>query len=219
VLDPGHDGGNGRHPELINRLVDTPLGRRPCDNVGAVTDAGYPEHAFTWDLAQRLARLLTAAGAHVVLTRASDDGVGPCTVDRAEIGNRAAARAGAGARVVALSLHADGGPTSGVGFHVIEPGPVGLNDAIVEPSRRLGTAVRDAFLADTGEPYASYVGVQGLITRTDLGGLNLTTVPKVFVECGNLRNAQDAARLADPASRQGAAQALERGLSDYLANT
>src|SRR2546423_10099264 len=78
VLDPGHDGGNGRHPELINRLVDTPLGRRRCDTAGTETDAGYPEHAFTWDLARRLARLLTTAGAHVVLTRAGDDGLGPC---------------------------------------------------------------------------------------------------------------------------------------------
>jgi N-acetylmuramoyl-L-alanine amidase len=99
---------------------------------------------------------------------------------------------------------------------VIEPGPIGPDGALVEPSRRLGTAIRDAFHADTGEPYASYVGVRGMISRTDLGGLTLSTVPKVFVECGNMRNAEDAARLADPRWRQRAARALEHGLAVYL---
>jgi N-acetylmuramoyl-L-alanine amidase len=217
VLDPGHDGGNGRHPNLINRTVPTPLGPRPCDTAGTETVAGYPEHAFTWDLAHRLAQLLTAAGAHVVLTRTGDDGVGPCTVDRARIGNQAA---GPGRRVVvAISIHADGGPPGGEGFHVIEPGPAGPNDAMVAPSRRLGGKIRDAFRAGTGEPYAGYVGTDGIAVRTDLGGLNLSTVPKVFIECGNMRNAQDAARLGDPGWRQRAAVAVELGLAGYLAPT
>ena len=124
VIDPGHDGGNGRHPEVVNRLVDIGVGRKACDTTGTQTASGYTESAFTWDLAQRLARRLRAAGARVVLTRASDQGVGPCIVERAAIGNRAAAAAGPRVPVVGLSLHADGGPTGGYGFHVIEPGRV-----------------------------------------------------------------------------------------------
>src|SRR5690242_3558623 len=54
VLDPGHDGGNARAPGVINRLVDIGTGRKTCDTAGTETAAGYPEHAFTWDLATRL---------------------------------------------------------------------------------------------------------------------------------------------------------------------
>ena len=40
----------------------------------------------------------------------------------------------------------------------------------------------------TGHPYSDYLGEEGIDVRTDLGGLNLSTVPKVFLEVGNMRN-------------------------------
>ena len=43
-------------------------------------------------------------------------------------------------------------------------------------------------------PYATYLGNAGLSERSDLGGLNLSDVPKVFIETGNMRSATDAAR-------------------------
>jgi N-acetylmuramoyl-L-alanine amidase len=52
--------------------------------------------------------------------------------------------------------------------------------------------------------------------RGDLGGLNLSTVPKVFIECGNMRNARDAASLTDPAWRQDAAEGIADGLTAFL---
>ena len=85
------------------------------------------------------------------------------------------------------------------------------------PSRRLGLAVRAAFLKGTGEPYATYLaGGTGLTARSDLGGLNLSRVPKVFIECGNMRNASDAARLTSPAWRQRAAVAIADGMTHFL---
>ena len=219
VLDPGHDGGNAAAPAVVNRLVDIGTGRKACDTAGTETAGGYPEHAFTWDLVRRLAARLRAAGARVVLTRGGDGGVGPCITERAEIGNRAAREAPPGTPVVALSLHADGGPPAGLGFHVIEPLPVPGNAAVVEPSRRLGAAVRDAFRRGTGEPVSTYTGSDGITRRDDLGGLNLSRIPKVFVECGNMRNPRDASRLADPAWRARAAAALVQGLQRYLEET
>ena len=213
MIDPGHDGGNTRHAAVVARLVDIGNGRKACDTSGTQTATGYTEAEFTWDLAQRLAARLKAVGARVVLTRSGNDGVGPCITERAAIGNRAAAP---GVRVVALSLHADGGPAGGYGFHVIEPGPLPRTAAIAAASRRLGTAVRDAFRAGTGEPVSTYTGSDGVTVRTDLGGLNLSVVPKIFIECGNMRNAADARRLADPAWRARAAAALEQGLAAYL---
>ena len=82
VLDPGHDGGNATHPAIINQLVNVITEQKACDTVGAETDAGYPEHAFTFDVAIRLAGLLRMDGATVVLTRQTDSGVGPCVTER-----------------------------------------------------------------------------------------------------------------------------------------
>jgi N-acetylmuramoyl-L-alanine amidase len=211
ALDPGHNGGNAAHPTVINQLVNVITEWKACDTVGAETDAGYPEHAFNFDVVTRLARLLRADGAKVILTRHSDTGVGPCVTQRAAIGNQAHAAA-------AISIHADGGPPTGSGFEVIEPGLVpGHNAAIIGPSARLARDIRNAYHRMTGEPYSDYVGSQGLDVRTDLGGLNLSTVPKVFIECGNMRNAADAAKLTSPRFRQRIAVALAAGFVAFLA--
>ncbi|MQA83558.1 MAG: N-acetylmuramoyl-L-alanine amidase [Streptosporangiales bacterium] len=210
ALDPGHNGGNGAHPEIINRQVDAGTLEKACDTTGAETNAGYAEAAFAFDVAKRLARRLRARGIRVVLTRKTNSGVGPCITRRAAIGNRANADA-------ALSIHADGGPAGGRGFHVIEPASIpGYTAAIAPASHRLALRIRSAFRAGTGQPYATYIGSAGLDTRDDLGGLNLSTVPKIFVECGNIRNATDAARLSDPAFRERVAAALETGLVRFL---
>jgi N-acetylmuramoyl-L-alanine amidase len=183
---------------------------KPCDTTGTQTDAGYAEHAFTFNVAKRLARLLRREGATVVLTRHNDDGVGPCVTQRAAIGNRAHADA-------AISIHADGGPPGGVGFDVIEPGLIpGHTGPISKPSARLGRDIRAAYHRITHEPFATYVGHEGLDVRTDLGGLNLSTVPKVFIECGNMRNASDAAKLSRAGFRQRIAVALAAGFTRFL---
>ncbi|MGH3428143.1 MAG: N-acetylmuramoyl-L-alanine amidase [Mycobacteriales bacterium] len=117
VLDPGHNGANAWYPAEINRQV--PNGRggtKECDTTGTSTDAGYPEHAFTWDVALRVRDALTARGVRVVLTRPNDAGVGPCVNDRAVIANRAGAEA-------KVSIHADGAAPSGHGFHVAYSDP------------------------------------------------------------------------------------------------
>jgi len=210
VIDPGHNGRNGADPRSISRLVDIGNGRKACDSTGTRTTAGYPEHAFTWDVAVRLRAVLRARGATVILTRPNDRGVGPCITERAAIGNRNHAD-------MALSIHADGGPSTARGFHVIAPARVGGNAPIVTPSRRLAATIRAAFARGTGEPYSTYTGGgKALTVRSDLGGLNLSRVPKVFVECANMRNRSDAGRLADPAWRQRAAVSLADGIGTFL---
>jgi len=202
ALDPGHNGANWAHPAEINRLVDAGGFRKACDTTGTSTNDGYTEASYNLDVATRLARILRQAGARVVLTRTSNNGVGPCIDERAAIGNRAHADA-------AISIHADGGPPSGRGFDVIyKPN--------ARRSRSLALAVRRAFTATTGEPYSTYIGREGLQARTDLGGLNLSAVPKVLIETGNMRNADDARRLESAVYRQREALALARGLESFL---
>jgi N-acetylmuramoyl-L-alanine amidase len=210
AIDPGHNGRNWAHPAEINRLVDAGTLHKACDTTGTSTSSGYPEPAFTFDVAQRLRAILRAAGARVVLTRASNTGWGPCITERAAIGNRAQADA-------AVSIHADGGPASGRGFHVIYPPSIrGLTDDIAKPSKCFALAMRKVYAVGTGMPYATYLGGTGLSVRSDLGGLNLSDVPKVFVETGNMRSSTDARLLGIPAVRQRIARALATGLSRFL---
>ncbi|MEV0150824.1 MULTISPECIES: N-acetylmuramoyl-L-alanine amidase [unclassified Nonomuraea] len=210
VVDPGHNGGNHRDPKAVNRKVNVLTQWKACDTTGTSTNDGYTEAAFTWDVSNRLVKILKSRGATVKLTRSDNASVGPCITQRAAIGNRAKADA-------AISIHGDGSAPANHGFHVIMPkkidGPV---DPVVGDSRKLGVAVRDSYRQGTGLPYSTYIGSKALDFRSDLGGLNLSTVPKIFIECGNMRNAAEAAKFRDPAFRQRIALALANGMQHYL---
>ncbi|GAA2475893.1 N-acetylmuramoyl-L-alanine amidase [Streptomyces gobitricini] len=214
VIDPGHNPGNFKHPREINRLVDIGTNRKECDTTGTSTNSGYTEAAFTLDVSRRLRTLLQEQGATVVLTQDADRPYGPCIDERARIGNTAGADA-------VVSVHADGSAVGNRGFHVILPAVVkgGAADTskIVGPSRALGESVAREFARATGSAPANYLGGgTGLDVRKDLGGLNLSTVPKVFVECGNMRDPKDVASLTDAAWRQRAAQGIAAGVRTYL---
>jgi N-acetylmuramoyl-L-alanine amidase len=209
LVDPGHNGGNFAAPSVINRLIWNGRESETCDTTGAETNAGYTEARFNWRVALYLTADLRAIGATVVLTRTSDTGVGPCVTERAALGNQVHANA-------AVSLHADGGPPGGRGFAILEPVADGPNNAIVAPSAVLGNDLRAAFAAGTGEPVSSYDGVDGLQPRDDLAGTNLSTVPKVFLECANMRNAADAALVISPRWQAKAARAIAAGLTTFV---
>ncbi|MFF9910722.1 N-acetylmuramoyl-L-alanine amidase [Streptomyces sp. NPDC013457] len=214
VVDPGHNPGNFQHSRDINQKVDIGTQRKECDTTGTSTAADYTEAAFTLDVSHRLRDLLKAQGAKVVLTHDADRPFGPCIDERARIGNSARADA-------VVSVHADGSATGNRGFHVIVPAQVSSGAAdttkIVGPSRDLGEDIAHHFARATGTSPANYLGEgTGLDVRDDLGGLNLSTVPKVFVECGNMRDPKDAALLTNAAWRQKAAQGIADGIGTYL---
>ncbi|CAB4641275.1 unannotated protein [freshwater metagenome] len=75
--------------------------------------------------------------------------------------------------------------------------------------------LRDSFL-DTGMPVSNYLGTNGIMPRGDLGGLNLSTVPKVFIECGNMRNGYDAALMKSVLFQRSAAAAISRAITQFL---
>lgn len=210
VIDPGHDGGNAAHAAEIAKLVPMGFGQyKACDNTGTNGDDGYPEHAFTLSVALLVQHLLEERGAKVILTRTDDTGVGPCVNVRAAIGNNAHADA-------AISIHGDGFAASGHGFQIIRAvKSVGgkANDAA---SYTLSQALQGTFLSESGLTPSTYIGTDGYETRSDLAGLNLSTVPKVLVECGNMRNAGDIALMESAAGRARIAKAIADGLIAYL---
>jgi N-acetylmuramoyl-L-alanine amidase len=208
-IDPGHNGGNFTDPDAIARQIWNGAEWEACDTTGTTTDGGYTEAQFNFNVAKYLRADLMRDGARVIMTRTSNTGVGPCVNRRAEIINAAHAD-------VAVDIHADGAAASGRGFTILEPVAVGPNNAVIGASQRFGGDVRQAMLADTAMPESNYEGVDGIMPRDDLAGLNLTTVPKVLIECGNMRNAVDASLLVTARFQRRVASALTAAIAAFL---
>lgn len=214
VVDPGHNPGNFQHAAAINRKVNIGTNSKECDTTGTSTNAGYTEARFTLDVARRLRTLLQQEGATVKFTQDGDRPWGPCVDERARIGNDAHADA-------VVSIHADGSAAGNRGFHVILPASVHSGAADTRPitarSRDLGERIAGNFVRATGSAPSNYIGGgTGLDVRSDLGGLNLSTVPKVFIECGNMRDSKDAALLTSGAWREKAARGISEGIVGFL---
>jgi N-acetylmuramoyl-L-alanine amidase len=208
-IDPGHNGGNGADPGYINQLIWNGREQETCDTTGTQTDSGYTEARFNFNVASYLRADLEKAGARVVMTRDSNHGVGPCVNRRSQILNDAHAD-------VAVDIHADGGPDWGRGFTVLEPVADGPNDHVIAASDRFGADVHQAMLTGTPMRASDYYGRGGYQARDDLAGLNLTTVPKVLIECGNMRNAADARLLVTAPVQRRIAQALADAITRFL---
>ncbi len=208
-IDPGHNGLNYTAPQIINQPIWNGREEEPCDTTGTATDSGYTEAEYNFNVATYLRVDLVSEGAEVVMTRPNNSGIGPCVTTRAAIINEAHAN-------VAVDIHADGGPANGRGFTVLEPIADGPNDAVIASSDAFATILRNIFLAETGMPTSTYDGIDGLQPRNDLAGLNLTTVTKVLIETGNMRNSTDAALLVSTAFQRSAAQAIAQAITTYL---
>ncbi|UNX54702.1 N-acetylmuramoyl-L-alanine amidase [Georgenia sp. TF02-10] len=204
VLDPGHNGGNAAAAAEIAAPVDDGRGgTKPCNTVGTATVGGYPEHAFTLDVALRARDLLEADGAQVTLTRTTDDGVGPCVDAR----GRAAQEAGAD---VLVSLHANGSPSPEPrGYFAIVAAPP-VHDAQGTPSRELAAALLDALAAAGFPPSSLYPGA--LSERPDMATLNHSQRPAVLLELAEMRNPEEAALTESPEGRTRYAAAVVEGL-------
>jgi N-acetylmuramoyl-L-alanine amidase len=205
-LDPGH---NGANDGSISRQVPTGRGgTKDCQASGTSTDDGYPEHTFNWDTVLRIRAELTQLGVRTAMSRGNDDALGPCVDERAEMANALKPNA-------IVSIHADGGPATGRGFHVNYSSPP-LNDAQAGPSVRFAQTMRDQ-LVGSGIPAANYIGSNGLYGRSDLTGLNLAQYPSILVEMGNMKNPADSALMESPDGRQKYADAVVKGIAAYLA--
>ena len=208
-IDPGHNGGNAADPAYLNTIIWNGRQSETCDTTGTQTAGGYTEALFNFNVARYLRADLEAAGARVVMTRTNNHGVGPCVNRRARIIDNAHAD-------VAIDIHADGGPAWGRGFTVLEPVADGPNDHVISASVRFGRDVRAALLQHTSMPESNYYGSNGVQFRDDLAGLNLTTVPKVLIECGNMPNATDASLLTSPRFQRKLAATFEDAIVRFL---
>jgi N-acetylmuramoyl-L-alanine amidase len=204
-LDPGH---NGANDASISRQVPTGRGgTKDCQASGTSTDDGYAEHTFAWDTTLRIRQALTALGVRTAMSRGDDTGLGPCVDERAAMANSLRPNA-------VVSIHADGGPPTGRGFHVLYSSPP-LNDAQAGPSPRFAQIMRDQLQASGFVP-STYIGSGGLNPRSDIAGLNLAQFPSILVELGNMKNPADSALMKTPEGRQKYADAVVRGIAGFL---
>ncbi|WP_426245978.1 N-acetylmuramoyl-L-alanine amidase [Nocardioides sp. LHG3406-4] len=213
VLDAGHQLGNHNFPAQINAPVPAGGFTKPCNTTGTATDGGYPEATFTWQVTRQVRARLRDLGARVVMVRTSNrqDRWGPCVDERGRAGNDIDAD-------LKLSIHADGSYAPGArGFHVIAPtARPGWTADIAGESASLARDVRRG-LVRVGLPVADYIaGGDGLDVRGDLGTLNLSDVPVVMVELGNMRDPGEARRMTSARGRATYARGLVAGVRSYL---
>jgi N-acetylmuramoyl-L-alanine amidase len=209
AIDPGHNGGSAGHMDQLNRLVFVGNRWKACNTVGTTTVSGYPEHRFNFAVALRVKARLEALGATVYMTRTTDTGVGPCVDVRGKFGAKVHA-------TLTLSIHGNGAPSADHGFFVMKPGLVrGYTDDILTRSAKLATSIRSG-LVGAGLSIANYYATNGLKTRTDFGTFNMSDVPVVMVELGNMKNSSDAARMKSSSGRDRYAIGLVAGIRLYL---
>jgi N-acetylmuramoyl-L-alanine amidase len=207
-LDPGH---NGSNDGSIGRQVPTGRGgTKDCQASGTSTDDGYAEHSFTWETTLRIRQALTALGVRTAMSRGDDTGLGPCVDERAAMANSLRPDA-------IVSIHGDGGPANGRGFHVLYSSPP-LNDVQAGPSVRFASIMKDQLHASGLVP-ATYIGSGGLNPRSDIAGLNLAQFPSILVELGNMKNPADSALMKTPEGRQKYADAVVRGIAGFLGSS
>lgn len=205
-LDPGH---NGANDASITRQVPTGRGgTKDCQTSGTTTESGFPEHTFNWDTVLLIRQELTQLGVRTAMSRGNDDQLGPCVDERAAMATAVQPNA-------IVSIHADGGPATGRGFHVNYSNPP-LNAAQAGPAVQFARIMRDQ-LAASGIPPANYIGADGLYGRADLTGLNLAQYPSILVEMGNMKNPVDSALMESQDGRQKYADAVVKGIAAYLA--
>ena len=215
-LDPGHQGKTDAS-RLNKKVPDGRGGMKACQTTGATAIGGKKEHTINWEVSQLVKAALESEGARVVTSRNDDKSWGGCVDARADAANRSRAD-------VAVSIHADsttpGADNARHGFHMIVPKlPIPdakANEVQGGPGRKASDQMRDAYKAAGFKP-ANYAGiVDGISERSDIAGSNMTHIPLVFIEMGNLSNPGDAKELSSPEGAAKHAVAITNGLKTFL---
>ena len=163
---------------------------------GAVGIGGLKETDVVLDISQEVARILERQGAQVRMTRTSERFVS--LQGRANLANRADAD-------VFVSIHANavgGGRTSVNGVETFHyPGS--------SAGRRLAQDIQSSILQDFNMRNRGVKDARFYV-------LKHTDMPAALVEVGFVTGREDAARLRNPAFRREMAEAIARGILNYI---
>ena len=205
-LDPGHNGANDA--SMTKQVPTGRGGTKDCQTTGTTTDDGFPEHTFNWDTVLLIRQELTHWGSAPPCPAATTTRPGPCVDERAAMANALQPNA-------VVSIHADGGPPTGRGFHVNYSSPP-LNQAQAGPSVQLARTMRDQ-LAGLGHAAGQLHRVRRALRARRPGGVEPGAVP---VGPGRAGQHEEPGRLrADGKSggRQNTPTRVVRGIAAFLA--
>jgi N-acetylmuramoyl-L-alanine amidase len=164
------------------------------DDPGATSCTGYYEKTVNLSVARKVASLLRQKGLRVVMTRDGDEFIE--LEERAAIANRNNAQ-------LFVSIHSNSTERSSArGFTIYEARSASRS------SRQAAEAIARA-MAKTG---LDNTGVR----EADYKVLIYTEGPAVLVELGYLSNYQEAALLKDSSFQDRLAEAIAKGISDFL---
>ena len=210
-VDPGHNGGNFTHAAQIGKRIWNGREWEACNTTGTATDGGYTEALFNFKVATDLRADLIADGARVVMTRTTNNGVGPCP-EQAGGDHQRCARERGDRRPRRWR------PGERRGFALLVPVADGPNDHVIGSSLAFARDVRSAMLAGTPMPVSNYDGVDAIQPR-DHGSppRPRSRCSMIFIEVGNMRNATDARLLTSPAFQREVASALTAAIVELPA--
>jgi len=164
------------------------------DDPGATSCTGYYEKTVNLSVARKTASLLRQRGLRVIMTREGDEFIE--LEERAAIANRNNAK-------LFVSIHSNSTERSSArGFTIYEARSASRS------SRQAAEAIARA-MAKTG---LDNTGVR----EADYKVLIYTEGPAVLVELGYLSNYQEAALLKDSSFQDRLAEAIAKGISDFL---
>ena len=213
VLDAGHQLGNHNFPRKINRLVPAGGFKKPCNTTGTATSGGFAEATLNFRVARLARARLLALGARVMMSRWTNrqDRWGPCVDVRGRQGNKIDAD-------LKISIHGDGSYAAGArGFHVIAPTDrAPWTHDIFRSSRWLARDVRAALKAVVSRSPTTPRAAMGWTSEATSARLNLSDIPTVMVELGNMRSRADARRMTTRSGRATYARALVAASRAFL---
>ena len=167
-----------------------------------------PEYVVVLDIGLKLRDLLEDAGTSVVMTRTTHD-VDISNSERAQIANACNADL-----FVRLHCNSGSGPGGNGGCFTLYPAyHLGWTDDIYDESLSAAQIIQQIYAQDTGLPDL------GLTERPDITGFNWADVPVILPEMLHMGHSTEDALVATDSFRQTMAEALKRGIMEYLNST
>lgn len=160
---------------------------------GAVGIGGLQEKHVVLPISQRVAELLEQEGIQAVLTRRDDREID--LAPRVQLANRLNAN-------LFVSIHANA-------ISMSRPDVNGVETYYYSSGRALAQTIQNSILQATGAPNRG-------VRRARFYVLRHTAMPAVLVEVGFVTGRDDAPRLADASYRELMAQAIARGILQYV---
>lgn len=199
-LDPGHGITSASRQEAVSPVSNE---QKPAYVSGAAGNS-QTEEALNLAVAQMTRDKLEALGAHIVMTRQTNEAT-VSNIERAQIANEAGAD-------LCIRIHADGSDDASVsGMSMQVPSGRLLGTPSIEaPSAQAAEIILQAVTEATGARN------RGLTQRSDLTGFNWSEIPCILLEMGFLSNADEDARLAQTEYRQQIADGIAEGVCRWI---